>query len=93
MKSPYEIIKGLLRTEKESELLLPLNKYLFLVDIKADKIQIKKAIEDIYNVKVDCVNTHISSGKKRRLRYQEGMTPDRKKAIVTLKEGYKIDMA
>ena len=92
MKSSYEIVKSLLRTEKETELLLPLNKYVFWVDMNANKIEIKKAVEDIYKVKVDNVNTLMKRGKKRRLRYQEGKTPDRKKAIVTLKEGQKIDV-
>ncbi len=92
MKSPYEIVKSLLRTEKGGAILLPLNKYAFLVSMKANKIEIKKAVEDIYKVKVDTVRTLIMNGKKKRVRYKEGQTPDRKKAIVTLKEGHKIDI-
>lgn len=92
MKSSYEIVKSLLRTEKGTEIFLPLNKYVFWVDINANKIEIKKAVEDIYKVKVGRVNTLMKRGKKRRLRYQEGKTPDRKKAVVTLKEGHKIEV-
>ncbi len=92
MKSPYQIIRALLRTEKstmqESE-----GKYLFLVDREAKKIEIKKAVQEIYKVKVNSVNTLISPGKLRRVRYQQGRTPDYKKAIVTLAEGQKIEVS
>ena len=90
MKSSYEIVKAMLRTEKGSLVLLPHNKYVFLADTRANKIEIKKAVEEIYKVKVADVNTLMIRGKKRRLRFKEGMTPDRKKAVVTLKEGQKI---
>jgi len=92
MKSSYSIVKSLLRTEKGSERLLILNKYIFWVAMDANKIEIKKAVEDIYKVKVGSVNTLMMRGKQRRVRYQIGKTPDRKKAIVTLKEGHKIDV-
>jgi len=85
----YSIIKSLIRTEK-STLYEPEGKYLFMVDIRANKIQIKKAVEQAYKVKVTDVNTFISQGKKKRVRYQIGKTPDIKKAVVTLKEGQKI---
>ncbi len=90
-RTPYDVAISLLRTEKGTEL-LPLNKYMFLVDIKANKFQIKKAIEQIYKVKVSKVNTTIASGKIKRVRYQTGRTADWKKAIVTLKEGHKIEV-
>lgn len=88
--NPYDIIKALLRTEKAT-LLEPLRKYLFLVDSRANKIQIKKAVEDIHKVKVQAVNTRVSPGKLRRVRYQPGYETDQKKALVTLKEGSKIE--
>ena len=91
MKDAYSVILSPLRTEKGSNLLV-YNKYLFWVDKKANKIEIKHAIEEIYKVKVDRVNTATARGKKRRVRYVEGMTPDWKKAIVTLKPGEKIDI-
>lgn len=92
MRSPYDALKNIIRTEKGTQM-LPLNKYLFRVAIDANKIQIKQAVEEIYNVKVTDVNTVITRGKWKRLRYKEGKTPDWKKAIVQLKEGDKIDMA
>ncbi|MFH1269584.1 MAG: 50S ribosomal protein L23 [Candidatus Omnitrophota bacterium] len=85
----HEIIKALLRTEK-STLYEPKGQYLFLVDKTANKIQIKHAVEEIYKVKVKAVNTLISYGKLKKVRYQLGRTPDSKEAIVTLKEGQKI---
>lgn len=92
MKNSYDIVKGMLRTEKGANL-LPLNKHLFWVDSHANKLEIKKAVEDIYKVKVDSVNTMTMRGKLRRVRYATGKTPDWKKAIVTLSEGSKIDIA
>ena len=92
MISCYDIIRALLRTEK-STLNEPQGKYLFLVNKGANKLQIKKAVEEIYKVKVSGVNTFIASGKMKKVRYQIGKTPDLKKAVVTLKEGQKIEVA
>lgn len=92
MKSSHEIVKALVRTEK-STVYEPSGKYLFLVDKAANKIQIRRAVEEIYKVKVSSVNTMITMGKLRRVRYQVGKTPDMKKAIVTLEQGHKIDVA
>ena len=86
----HTIIKALLRTEK-STLHEPEGKYLFLVEMKANKIQIKRSVEQLYKVKVKNVNTFISAGKLKRVRHQLGRTPKIKKALVTLKEGQKID--
>lgn len=91
MKTAYDTVISLLRTEKGTEL-LTLNKYIFLVEMKANKFQIKKAIEQIYKVKVAGVNTVIVSGKPKRVRFQVGRTADWKKAIVSLKEGHKIEV-
>ncbi|OQB12130.1 MAG: 50S ribosomal protein L23 [Candidatus Omnitrophica bacterium ADurb.Bin205] len=68
-------------------------KYLFLVYPQANKIQIKRAVEEVYKVKVADVNTFISAGKLKRVRYHLGRTPELKKAVVTLKEGQKISVA
>jgi large subunit ribosomal protein L23 len=86
-----DVIKALIRTEKTT-FYEPSGKYLFLVNNKANKIQIKKAVEELYKVKVKDVNTFISLGKMKKVRYQLGKTPDLKKAIVTLKEGQKIEV-
>ena len=91
MKDPHDVVKGLLRTEKGSRL-MSFNKYLFWVDNGSNKVEIKKAVEDIYKVKVDSVNTMIARGKIKRVRYAAGKTPDWKKAVVTLKEGNKIEV-
>jgi large subunit ribosomal protein L23 len=92
MISSYDIIKALIRTEK-SNLQEPDGKYLFLVEKTANKIQIKRGVEEIYKVKVKDVNTIISPGKLTRVRHQYGKKPDFKKAVVTLKKGQKIETA
>ena len=92
MKYAQEIIKALMRTEKSTGY-EPDGKYLFLVQTGANKIQIKRAVEELYKVKVKDVNTFVSIGKLKRVRHQLGRTPDVKKAIVTLKEGQKISEA
>jgi large subunit ribosomal protein L23 len=84
-----DIIKALIRTEKATTY-EPEGKYLFLVNKSANKIQIKQAVEQMYKVEVEAVNTFISQGKLKKVRYQLGRTPSLKKAIVTLKEGQKI---
>lgn len=91
MKSVYYTIKSPIRTEKGTNL-LPYDKYLFWVDIKANKIEIRNAIQELYKVKVNKVNTMTVRGKKKRVRIVEGSTPEWKKAIVTLKKGDKIDI-
>ena len=92
MEGPYKVVKSLLQTEK-STTMLPENKYLFWVDGNANKLEIKRAVEEIYKVTVTKVNTHVTRGKFKRVRYKEGKTPDRKKAIVRVKAGDKIDLA
>jgi len=87
----YDIIKTIIRTEKGA-FLEPERKYFFRVARHATKIDIKRAVEEIYKVKVDDVNTSIMHGKRKRVRQQFGLTPDWKKATVTLKEGQKIEV-
>jgi large subunit ribosomal protein L23 len=92
MTDPYEIIERPLLTEK-SVAGAGIGKYTFRVRKSANKIEIGKAVEKVFNVKVDGVNTMIVKGKKKRLgRHPEGKTADWKKAIVTLKPGYKIEV-
>ena len=64
-------------------------KYTFIVKKDANKIQIKEAVEKIFGVKVEKVNTVSCKGKLKRMGRNAGYTPDRKKAIVTLKEDSK----
>ncbi|MFA5176661.1 MAG: 50S ribosomal protein L23 [Candidatus Omnitrophota bacterium] len=92
MNYSQDIIKSLMRTEKSTQY-EPDAKYLFLVDIKANKIQVKRAVEQLYKVKVRDVNTFVSAGKLKRVRHQLGRTPEAKKAVVTLQAGQKIEVA
>lgn len=91
MKNPRDILKRPVVTEK-SMALLGENKYTFIVDLKANKVEIKKAVEELFKVKVRKVRTMRYKGKLRRVRNVLGRTPDFKKAIVTLKEGDKIEL-
>ncbi len=91
MSESSTVIRSLLRTEKGS-LQSAENKYLFAVLKSSNKIQIRKAVENMYKVKVSSVNTQVVAGKNKRVRYQVGKTPDWKKAVVTLKQGHKIDL-
>ena len=68
------------------------NKYAFFVDKRANKVEIKKAVEELFEVGVMAVNTVNITGGIKRLGRSSGRTPDRKKAIVTLKEGDKIEI-
>ena len=90
MRDPYVVILSPLRTEKGTNL-LPLNKYFFWVDKKANKAEIKSAIREIYKVEVKKINTVTVKGKKKRVGRFEGRRPDWKKAIVTLAPGEKVD--
>lgn len=91
MKTSYDIVRTLVRTEKGSTL-EPYRQYLFQVADEANKIAIKRAVEEIYKVKVQSVNTGIVPGKRKRVRQELGHTRSWKKAIVTLKDGFKIDI-
>ena len=88
----YDIVKTLVRSEKGSTLEKE-RKYLFRVATAASKIDVKRAVEEIYKVKVDAVNTTKVQGKLKRVRYRTGYTSAWKKAIVSLKEGQKIEGA
>ena len=68
------------------------NTYVFEVDLRANKIEIRHAIETLFEVKVVSVNTTGVKGKVRRRGYVKGQKPDWKKAMVTLKEGDTIDV-
>lgn len=89
------VIKKPIVTEKMNSLTEKLNRYGFRVDADANKLEIKKAVEEMYNVKVVSVNT-INYAGKRKARYTKaglvvGRMPAYKKAIITLREGDKID--
>ena len=85
-----QVIKRPLITEKGAGLKEKNSVYIFAVDVNANKIEIKKAVEKLFNVTVEKVNTVIVAGKQRRLGLRKGLKPDWKKAYVTLKKGTKI---
>ena len=89
MRDYRDIIIRPVVTEKSMDLLAD-NKYTFIVDGKANKTEIKNAIQNIFDVKVEKIYTMNVKGKPKRLGRFEGRTSDRKKAIVTLKPGQKI---
>lgn len=78
-------------TEKSTDSISQ-NKYTFIVDFRANKTQIKQAVEEIFKVKVDKVNTVRVRGKLRRQGRNVGRTSDYKKAVVTLADGHSIDV-
>ena len=90
MRDPRDIIIRPVITERSVELLQKQNKYTFEVAKDANKIEIKRAIEELFGVKVAKVNTMIVPGKVRRRGTVVGRRPDWKKAIVTLAEGHRI---
>lgn len=91
MNNYRDIIKAPIITEKSSTLAQN-NTYVFSVDIKANKTQIKDAIEKIFNVKVENVNTINVKPKKKRVGRYAGKTQRVKKAIVKLKDGSSIEL-
>jgi large subunit ribosomal protein L23 len=91
MKNIYSIIKKPLFTEKGGSLKEAQNKVLVEVAKDANKIEIKKAIEEIFKVKVAKVATINEQGKMKRYGKSLGKTSDRKKAIITLKQGEKLE--
>ena len=86
-----EIIKAPVITEKSAYLGQEKGQYAFKVDYRANKTEIKQAIEAIFNVKVESINTTNSHPKKRRVGKYSGMTNKYKKAIVKLAEGNSIN--
>ncbi len=89
--SPFEIIKSARLTEKGSVQAADNNQYTVVADRRANKIQIRQAVQELFKVKVLDVQTMNVRGKARRKRtHQAGKCPDWKKAIVTLKAGDKI---
>jgi large subunit ribosomal protein L23 len=81
-----DVLNKPLISEKSVEM-MEHNKYCFKVDTRANKIQISKAVEEIFDVTVLSVNTSNYRGKNRRMGAFKGKRADWKKAIVTLKEG------
>jgi len=92
MKNPHDIIVRALITEKGTRMRESGNKYMFEVRTEANKIEISRAVETIFEVKVDRVRTQLVRGKLKRLGAFYGYRPNWKKAIVTLRAGESIEL-
>jgi len=95
MKTSFEILLKPILTEKLTSQEEPLNRYGFLVLRSANKVQIKKAVEEMYGITVESVNTMRYAGKNKSRITKSGIIAGRenhfKKAMITLRKGEKID--
>jgi large subunit ribosomal protein L23 len=91
IRDVHDILIKPLVTEK-STMLMEENKYCFMVDKKANKIEIRNAVESLFKVRVLDVTTRIIKGKIKRMGRTQGKRPDTKRAIVTLAAGNKIEV-
>jgi len=87
----YDVIKRPLITEKGSKIKEEQNKIVLQVAPGANKMEIKRAVEAVFKVKVEGVATMNFKGKKKRLGARQGVRSDWKKAVVTLKEGETVE--
>ncbi len=92
MKEARQVIIMPLVSEKNSNLRADQNKYVFRVDIEANKLQIRNAVEELFKVRVEDVTTMMMHGKPKRMGRFEGRRPDWKKAVVQLKKGETIEL-
>lgn len=92
MDDPRDIVLEPIVSEKTMAMITNENTYTFEVAPKANKIQIRKAIEEIFDVSVEKVNTMNVRGKKRRMGRNEGKTSDWKKAYIKLAPGDNIEV-
>ncbi len=88
----HDVIKGPLITEKLDKAREKLGQYSFIVDQKATKRDVARAVTQLFNVTVEDVHTLVVRGKVKRIGRSIGKRPNFKKAIVTLKEGDKIEL-
>ena len=91
MRPATEVVKRVLQTEKGARVAKH-DQYVIDVAVDANKVEIRDAVEQLFNIKVLKVNTQVAQGKWRRLQARWGRRPDRKKAIVTLAKGQKIEV-
>ena len=91
MSKFHSVIRSPSITEKNTALRSDQNKYVFEVDRMSNKKEIKRAVESLFNVNVESVNTMIVKGKRKRMGRFSGYRPNWKKAIVKLAEGQTID--
>jgi large subunit ribosomal protein L23 len=91
-KDVRDIIRRPLVTEKSTQANEETNKVTFVVRRDANKIEIKRAVEEVFGVSVLGVRTLNNRGKKKRVGARQGRKPDWKKAVVSLREGDRIDL-
>jgi large subunit ribosomal protein L23 len=89
-KDEYAIVDYPILSEKGTRLSQKENKYVFRVNRRAGKLEVKRAIEKLYKVRVKHVNTIQVKGKRKRMGAILGKQPDWKKAVVTLEEGHTL---
>lgn len=92
MMLSIDVIKRPLVTEKGTWGMNEQNRYAFVVDRRASKTDIKRAVEELYSVKVEKINTQTRKGEHKRFRYGERQEPDVKLATVRLAEGSTIEL-
>ena len=92
MRDPREVLIRPLMTEKTMQQKEALNTVAFKVHPDANKVEIRTAVERVFNVKVTAVRTAPYEGKLKRMGRFAGRRPDWKKAVVTLAPGHKIDL-
>ena len=91
MKTIWDVLKTPVITEKAT-LLSEKNQVVFRVPLSATKKDVKEAVEKLFNVKVAAVNTVVRKGKTKNFRGRPGKRADHKNAVVTLLQGYSIDV-
>jgi len=91
-RDPRSVLLKPLMTEKSMQQKEDLNAITFQVAVDANKVEIRQAVEKVFNVKVATVRTASHEGKWKRMGKYEGRRPSWKKAIVTLAPGHKIDL-
>ncbi len=92
MKDPRDVILRPVVSEKSYDLIEYNNIYTFVVDRRANKTEIKQAVQDIFDVRVTSVNTMNRKGKRKRTGWVMGKRADVKRALVTLAPGNSIDI-
>lgn len=91
LKDQYDVVKKMLVTEKNVDM-SQYNKYVFEVDKSANKVEVAKAVEKLFNVKVESVNTLRTKEESKRFGVRSARKKASKKAIVTLAEGHSINL-
>lgn len=92
MMNPYQVIKRPLLTEKTNTLKANNNQLAFEIDFRASKVDVRRAVEKLFEVKVAGISTAIVHGKMKTVGRSRGRQPNWKKAVVTLQEGQNVEL-